>query len=113
MGRTSPINDVNDADKMTNDGASKMSSSSSENATTARLSNMQKAIQAKKRKSSLDVVNAKKSFCAAAAEPAPVPSILFEEPPNAKPMPAEIGGQNDRARSPKTWKFMVNSRKKN
>ena len=55
MGRTSPIEDVNDADERTNDGKGslKISSGSSEAAKTARLSNVQKARQGKKRKSSL------------------------------------------------------------
>ena len=105
MVRTDPIKAKEE--KETNDGASKTAISNA--ARVANMANLKKRRKGKKKSNSLAVICAKKSIVAI-AEPAPAPSILFEDSSDDNLSPAEIKGQNDITRRPHRWRLMINSR---
>ena len=93
--------------KVTNDGTLKTAISNA--ARVANMANLKKRRKGKKKSNSLAIIRAKKSVVAV-AEPAPAPSMLFEDSSHDNLSPAEIDGQNDRTRRPDRWRMMINSR---
>ena len=98
---TSPVKNVDDADKKTNDSEALAdeetkdgaSKTSSNAARVANLANLKKGRKGKKKRNGLAVVNAKKSVVAV-AEPAPAPSSRYPNECRDKGSLAHLHGQH-------------------